>query len=61
MPSSSLIQKLDRDYIGPRGAHEHVIGYDREKEQVIFTRSSYPHECMRPSWQFKQFFTREAV
>lgn len=51
-------QHLDRIYLDPRGVPVHVTGYDREKERVIFTRTGYLHDCMRPAWQFKQFFTR---
>ncbi|WP_324030035.1 DUF4222 domain-containing protein [Pantoea sp. JZ2] len=58
MQPDSPIQMLDRIYRDPRGVLVHVTGYDREKEQVIFTRTGYEHECMRPVWQFQQLFTR---
>lgn len=55
---SSQIQQLDRAYLDPRGVPVQVTGYDREQQQVIFRRQNYEHECMRPVWQFQQFFTR---
>lgn len=58
MQPNDQTQHLDRIYLDPRGVPVHVTGYDRDKEQVIFTRTGYPHDCMRPAWQFKQFFTR---
>ncbi|WP_190286177.1 MULTISPECIES: DUF4222 domain-containing protein [Pantoea] len=56
--SENVIQVLDRHYRDPRGVVVHVTGYDREKSQVIFLRAGYEHECMRPVWQFQQFFKR---
>lgn len=55
---SNHIQQLDRAYLDPRGVPVQVTGYDREQQQVIFRRQNYEHECMRPVWQFQQFFTR---
>ncbi|HDH0769162.1 DUF4222 domain-containing protein [Klebsiella pneumoniae] len=49
---------LDRLYHDPRGIVVHVTGWDREKQQVYFTRPGYPHECMQPVWKFQQYFTR---
>ncbi|WP_338587808.1 DUF4222 domain-containing protein [Klebsiella pneumoniae] len=45
----------------PRGVVVHVTGWDREKQQVYFTRPDYPHECMQPVWKFQQYFTRVLV
>ncbi|RTY57984.1 DUF4222 domain-containing protein [Pantoea sp. YU22] len=56
--SDQQVTTLDRTYRDPRGVLVHVTGYDRVNEQVIFTRSGYEHECMRPVWQFQQFFRR---
>ncbi|PKS60754.1 DUF4222 domain-containing protein, partial [Klebsiella pneumoniae] len=52
---------LDRLYHDPRGVVVHVTGWDREKQQVYFTRPGYPHECMQPVWKFQQYFTRVLV
>ncbi|YCI80368.1 DUF4222 domain-containing protein [Enterobacteriaceae bacterium] len=49
---------LDRYYRDLRGIAVHVIGYDREKRQVIFRRTGYPHECMQPVERFTEKFTR---
>uniref|UniRef100_UPI003A9242E8 DUF4222 domain-containing protein n=1 Tax=Salmonella enterica TaxID=28901 RepID=UPI003A9242E8 len=42
----------------PRGVIVHVTGWNRDKQQVYFTRQNYPHECMQPVWKFQQYFTR---
>ncbi|EMV1568389.1 DUF4222 domain-containing protein, partial [Enterobacter hormaechei] len=36
----------------------HVTGWNRDKQQVYFTRQNYPHECMQPVWKFQQYFTK---
>ncbi|MGA4663413.1 DUF4222 domain-containing protein [Citrobacter braakii] len=54
------MEKLDRRYRDNRGIEVHVIGYEREKRQVIFTRIGYPHECMQPVERFSEKFTRIA-
>ena len=57
-PETGGIKALDRLYHDPRGIVVHVTGWDREKQQVYFTRPGYPHECMQPVWKFQQYFTR---
>ncbi|HAT1683137.1 TPA: DUF4222 domain-containing protein [Klebsiella oxytoca] len=52
------VEALDRRYRDPRGVVVHVTGWNREKQQVYFTRQGYPHECMQPVWKFQQYFTR---
>ncbi len=52
------MQELDRQYKDPRGFLVHVIGYDRKKQQVIFMRQGYPHECMQPVERFREKFKR---
>ncbi|ELY3599411.1 DUF4222 domain-containing protein [Cronobacter sakazakii] len=42
------MQELDRRYRDWRGVKVQVIGWDREKRQVIFRRPGYPHDCMQP-------------
>ncbi|WP_448310389.1 DUF4222 domain-containing protein [Pantoea sp. PGP6] len=49
---------MDRTYLDPRGVRVRVTGFNRENQQVIFTRPGYEHECMRPVWQFQQLFRR---
>nr|WP_233268583.1 DUF4222 domain-containing protein [Pantoea sp. BAV 3049] len=55
------MKTLDRNYRDPRGIPVHVTGWDRERDQVIFMRPNYPHECMQPVWKFQQFFKRVEV
>ncbi|WP_435954130.1 DUF4222 domain-containing protein [Dryocola sp. BD626] len=52
------MQELDRKYTDWRGFIVHVIGYDREKQQVIFMREGYEHECMQPVERFRDKFKR---
>ncbi|WP_337037789.1 MULTISPECIES: DUF4222 domain-containing protein [Pseudescherichia] len=52
------MEQLDRRYRDHRGVEVHVVGYDREKRQVIFMRSGYPHECMQPVERFREKFKR---
>lgn len=52
------VRYLDLNYRDPRGVVVHVTGWDREKQQVYFTRQGYPHECMQPVWKFQQYFKR---
>ncbi|WP_158785433.1 DUF4222 domain-containing protein [Pantoea sp. BAV 3049] len=59
--SEHTIKTLDRNYRDPRGIPVHVTGWDRERDQVIFMRPNYPHECMQPVWKFQQFFKRVEV
>nr|WP_228065934.1 DUF4222 domain-containing protein [Superficieibacter sp. 1612_C1] len=49
---------LDRRYIDNRGFEVHVIGYDRDKRQVIYRRAGYPHDCMQPVERFREKFRR---
>lgn len=56
--SPDPIKSLDINYRDPRGVVVHVTGWSREKQQVYFTRSGYPHECMQPVWKFQKYFTR---
>lgn len=58
MQQINSVKHLDRAYRDPRGVLVRVTGYDRENQQVIFTRPGYEHECMRPAWQFQQLFRR---
>ncbi|EIV9539201.1 TPA: DUF4222 domain-containing protein [Klebsiella pneumoniae] len=60
-PETGGIKVLDRLYHDPRGVVVHVTGWDREKQQVYFTRPDYPHECMQPVWKFQQYFKRVLV
>ncbi|EHZ3471525.1 DUF4222 domain-containing protein, partial [Salmonella enterica] len=46
--SPDPIKSLDIDYRDPRGVIVHVTGWNRDKQQVYFTRQNYPHECMQP-------------
>ncbi|SWY00456.1 Uncharacterised protein [Klebsiella pneumoniae] len=55
------VEELDRQYRDPRGVVVHVTSWNREKQQVYFTRQGYPHECMQPVWKFQQYFTRVSV
>lgn len=52
------MENLDRRYRDWRGVIVHVIGYDREKQQVIFRRSNYEHDCMQPVERFREKFKR---
>lgn len=52
------MQELNMRYIDWRGVAVHVIGYDREKQQVIFRREGYEHDCMQPVERFKEKFRR---
>ena len=52
------MQELNRKYRDDRGVIVHVIGYDREKNQVIFMRQGYLHECMQPVERFREKFKR---
>ncbi|WP_406943561.1 DUF4222 domain-containing protein [Citrobacter freundii] len=56
--SPDPIKALDINYRDQRGVIVHVTGWNREKQQVYFTRQNYPHECMQPVWKFQQYFTR---
>ncbi|MCQ4969151.1 DUF4222 domain-containing protein [Atlantibacter hermannii] len=56
--TDSQIKPLDIDYRDPRGVIVHVTGWNRDKQQVYFTRQNYPHECMQPVWKFQQYFTK---
>lgn len=58
--SPDPIKTLDIDYRDPLGVVVHVTGWNREKQQVYFTRQNYPHECMQPVWKFQQYFTKVA-
>lgn len=58
---SDEIIALDRRYRDPRGVIVHVIGYNAEKQQVIFMRSGYEHPCMQPVWKFQQYYERLTV
>ncbi|MEE6802691.1 DUF4222 domain-containing protein [Escherichia coli O8:H10] len=52
------MEQLDRRYRDHRGVEVHVVGYDRQKRQVIFMRSGYPHQCMQPVERFREKFKR---
>ncbi|EPD6705994.1 DUF4222 domain-containing protein [Cronobacter sakazakii] len=52
------MQELDRRYCDWRGVEVQVIGWDREKRQVIFRRPGYPHDCMQPLERFQEKFRR---
>ncbi|TNV14947.1 DUF4222 domain-containing protein [Buttiauxella sp. B2] len=52
------MQELDRKYRDWRGNIVLVTGYDREKQQVIFRRAGYEHECMQPVERFREKFKR---
>lgn len=56
--TENQIKQLDIDYRDPRGVIVHVTGWNRDKQQVYFTRQNYPHECMQPVWKFQQYFTK---
>ncbi|EPJ5098479.1 DUF4222 domain-containing protein [Citrobacter freundii] len=56
--TENQVKPLDIDYRDPRGVVVHVTGWNREKQQVYFTRPGYPHECMQPVWKFQQYFKR---
>ncbi|MBK6259178.1 MULTISPECIES: DUF4222 domain-containing protein [Citrobacter freundii complex] len=58
--SPDPIKSLNIDYRDPRGVVVHVTGWNREKQQVYFTRQGYSHECMQPVWKFQQYFQRVA-
>jgi hypothetical protein len=49
---------IDRRYKDWYGNVVHVIGWDGEKDRVIFMREGYPCECMQPVEQFREKFTR---
>lgn len=55
IPRAELVKSLDIDY---RGVIVHVTGWNRDKQQVYFTRQNYQHECMQPVWKFQQYFTK---
>lgn len=46
--TENQVKPLDIDYRDPRGVIVHVTGWNRDKQQVYFTRQDYPHECMQP-------------
>ncbi|QWA09820.1 DUF4222 domain-containing protein [Sodalis ligni] len=48
---------VDRSYRDQYGVTVHVIGWDRERQRVIFLRDGYEHECMQPVEQFRKKFT----
>lgn len=52
------MQELNRRYKDQRGIVVRVIGYDRQKQQVIFRREGYEHACMQPVDRFREKFTR---
>lgn len=56
--TENQVKPLDIDYRDPRGVIVHVTGWNRDKQQVYFTRQNYPHECMQPVWKFQQYFTK---
>ncbi|EPH0684084.1 MULTISPECIES: DUF4222 domain-containing protein [Enterobacter cloacae complex] len=56
--TENQIKPLDIDYHDPRGVIVHVTGWNRDKQQVYFTRQNYPHECMQPVWKFQNYFRR---
>ncbi|MEJ4043449.1 DUF4222 domain-containing protein [Erwinia sp. SLM-02] len=51
-------QNLDRTYRDPRGVLVRVVRWDAEKQQVIYRRDGYEHECMQPLELFRKKFTR---
>lgn len=55
------MEPLDRRYRDYRGVEVNVIGYDRERRQVIFLRKGYEHECMQPLERFREKFSRIKV
>lgn len=58
IPRAELVKSLDIDYRDPRGVIVHVTGWNRDEQQVYFTRQNYQHECMQPVWKFQQYFTK---
>ena len=56
--TENQVKPLDIDYRDPRGVIVHVTGWNRDKQQVYFTRQNYPHECMQPVWKFQNYFRR---
>ncbi|WP_259052411.1 DUF4222 domain-containing protein [Klebsiella sp. BIGb0407] len=52
------MEELDRYYIDWRGRTVHVIGYDRQKQWVIFREPGYEHDCMLPVEQFQKKYRR---
>ncbi|WP_436627395.1 DUF4222 domain-containing protein [Enterobacter cancerogenus] len=56
--TENQVKPLDIDYRDPRCVIVHVTGWNRDKQQVYFTRQNYPHECMQPVWKFQNYFRR---
>jgi len=52
------VEELNRRYRDWRGIIVHVKGYDRQKQQVIFRRAGYEHDCMQPVERFREKFKR---
>lgn len=51
-------QNMNRKYLDPRGVVVTVVRWDAVKQQVIYKRDGYEHECMQPLEQFRKKFTR---
>ena len=58
--TENQVKPLDINYRDPRGVIVNVTSWNRDKQQVYFTRQNYPHECMQPVWKFQQYFQRVA-
>lgn len=52
------IQPLDRLYKDHHGIEVHVIGYDADRQRVIYRRPGYEWECFSPLIVFRANFTR---
>lgn len=55
---SSTIQPLDRLYKDGRGIVVNVIGYDADRQRVIYRRPGYEWDCVAPVIIFRARFKR---
>ncbi|MCU5775201.1 DUF4222 domain-containing protein [Winslowiella arboricola] len=53
-----MSQNMNRKYKDHRGVVVTVTRWDKTKQEVIYLREGYEHECMQPLEQFLKKFTR---
>ncbi|WP_338134695.1 DUF4222 domain-containing protein [Pantoea stewartii] len=52
------MQTLDRYYVDHHGIVVHVIGYEPDRQRVIYRRPGYEWECASPLIVFRSRFKR---
>ncbi|WMY72760.1 DUF4222 domain-containing protein [Buttiauxella selenatireducens] len=52
------VQTLNRLYKDQHGIVVNVVGYDQDKQRVIYSRPGYEWECAAPLIIFRARFTR---